>query len=315
MPNDTRPPADCHPDKPRKTADGRCDACYRRDRYQNYPQVRARQMASSAEWQEKTYGKRAPETCNDCGQTYRPTRRDEQHHTCQDCRNKNGGRPVIGIRRCDWCYAEFKYRYESTRFCTNPCAKQSLGEGRSEPIRWRQCERCHQWRTHRVKHDCPIPPPPPKRRPCATCGEDITAGRFYRYCSQHCSDVAYGKDRQAVYFIDCHWCGSVFASRQDAASYCSNPCRRSSEASRPRIGKRIRQAVYERDRWICQLCRRKVGKSFPPGHPRSASIDHIIPYSLGGTEEPANLQLAHQSCNSSKQAGVAGNGEQLLLLG
>ena len=219
MPNGTRPPADCHPDKPRKTADGRCDACYRRDRYQNYPQVRARQMASSAKWQEKTYGKRDTETCNDCGQTYIPARR-QQHRTCQDCRDKNGGRPLIGMTPCQMCGQEFKRREQSTKFCGYVCAGM------------------------------------------------------------------YNKPKQ---------------DKEALEGF--------------RISDAARQAIYDRDQWKCQLCRKIVGKTRKNPHPRSPSLDHIIPRSLGGTDDPANLQLAHLRCNIIKSNHVANGGEQLRLVG
>jgi 5-methylcytosine-specific restriction endonuclease McrA len=48
-------------------------------------------------------------------------------------------------------------------------------------------------------------------------------------------------------------------------------------------------------------------------HPKAASLDHIVPVSLGGDHSEANLQLAHFSCNSKKRNKVNGNGEQLRL--
>ena len=238
MPNDTRPPADCHPDKPRKTADGRCDACYSRDRYQNDPawrerylaglkrryqddpEYRARKLAAAAKWQEKTYGKRDTETCNDCGQTYIPARRHEQHHTCQDCRNKNGGRPLIGMTPCQMCGQEFKRREQSTKFCGYVCAGM------------------------------------------------------------------YNNPKQAKEALEGF-----------------------------RISDAARQAIYDRDQWKCQLCRKIVGKTRKHPHPRSPSLDHIVPRSLGGTDDPANLQLAHLRCNIIKSNHVANGGEQLRLVG
>jgi hypothetical protein len=314
VPHSTAVPSTCHPERPKKTSDGRCDSCYQRDRYQSDPAVKARKLAANARLTERKRGKLSLVDCNDCGQQYQPKTRDKQHPTCHDCRALHGGRPLLGVRQCAWCNEPFKYREHHVRYCSQACSKHSLTEGKSRPIQWWQCKNCQAWLTQRSKHHCPNPPPPPKPRPCATCGEGITVGRFYRYCSQHCSDVAYGKDRQAVYFIDCHWCGTLFSSRQEFAGYCSNLCRKNSGTRAP-IGEQVRQAVYERDRWICQLCRRKVGRSFPPRHSRAPSIDHIIPFSLGGSDDPSNLQLAHHGCNSRKQAGVARNGEQLLLLG
>ena len=55
-----------------------------------------------------------------------------------------------------------------------------------------------------------------------------------------------------------------------------------------------RQRVYNRDKGICGICRRRVSvKQF--------SIDHIIPLARGGHHRYTNVQIAHPICNSRKQ--------------
>jgi len=71
--------------------------------------------------------------------------------------------------------------------------------------------------------------------------------------------------------------------------------------------------TYERDGWRCGLCLRKVDPALTYPHPRSASLDHIVPLSLSGEHVRANVQLAHLICNVRKGARSAG--EQLLLVG
>lgn len=56
----------------------------------------------------------------------------------------------------------------------------------------------------------------------------------------------------------------------------------------------VRQAVYERDAYRCQHC----------GGWESLSVDHIHPVSLGGSNDPGNLQTLCRSCNSKKGARV-----------
>ena len=46
-------PSLCHPEKIRKTADGRCDTCYRRDRYSESLEVRERVSDANKRWAEK----------------------------------------------------------------------------------------------------------------------------------------------------------------------------------------------------------------------------------------------------------------------
>lgn len=72
-----------------------------------------------------------------------------------------------------------------------------------------------------------------------------------------------------------------------------NACR-----GRFRIPESERKGIYERDAWMCHLCGEatepdgdKWGDWFP-------SVDHVVPRSMGGTEEPENLRTAHRWCNS-----------------
>ena len=80
------------------------------------------------------------------------------------------------------------------------------------------------------------------------------------------------------------------------------------------ISESDRLAIYERDGWKCKLCGKRVGKSYPPNHPRSPVLDHIVPRSIAADDAPSNLQLAHRVCNARKSNGVNGDGEQLMLL-
>lgn len=73
-----------------------------------------------------------------------------------------------------------------------------------------------------------------------------------------------------------------------------------------------RRAIYERDAWKCQICRCRVLKTLRYPDLMSASIDHIIPLSQGGTHEPANVRLTHFLCNSTR--GDRGHAEQLALM-
>jgi 5-methylcytosine-specific restriction endonuclease McrA len=54
-------------------------------------------------------------------------------------------------------------------------------------------------------------------------------------------------------------------------------------------------AIRARDQGRCGIC----GLAVPVDQ---ESLDHIVPLALGGTHEPANVQLAHRVCNSRKGA-------------
>lgn len=71
--------------------------------------------------------------------------------------------------------------------------------------------------------------------------------------------------------------------------------------------------IFERDRWACQLCGYVIDPEVKWPHPKSASLDHVVPLSRGGAHSRANTQLACLECNVRK--GNRAAGEQLALLG
>lgn len=120
----------------------------------------------------------------------------------------------------------------------------------------------------------------------------------------------------------CDSCGESFTRRANGSipRFCSEKCKRRSNNERRRARERDayvedvnRTAIFERDGWRCQLCRKKVDGSLPTGHMMSATLDHIVPLASGGLHEAANCQLAHSICNSLK--GDRPWNEQLRLVG
>ena len=64
-----------------------------------------------------------------------------------------------------------------------------------------------------------------------------------------------------------------------------------------------RDYLAKRDGWLCGICREIVARE-------NWSVDHIIPLSKGGEHSYANTQIAHLSCNVSKNAKMP---EEMLL--
>lgn len=60
------------------------------------------------------------------------------------------------------------------------------------------------------------------------------------------------------------------------------------------------QKIIDRGDRNCGICGSVVDLSLVHPHPMSASVDHVIPRALGGTNDPTNLQLAHFDCNVIK---------------
>lgn len=67
-----------------------------------------------------------------------------------------------------------------------------------------------------------------------------------------------------------------------------------------------RDDIFERDGWRCQICGRKVRRDVSYQHPTAATVDHIVSLANGGADTPINVQTAHRSCNTSKNASGPG---------
>lgn len=57
---------------------------------------------------------------------------------------------------------------------------------------------------------------------------------------------------------------------------------------------RLRWSILERDRFACVYC----GRGTPDGI--KLAVDHVIPWSAGGTDDPTNLVTACEDCNTGK---------------
>jgi hypothetical protein len=71
-----------------------------------------------------------------------------------------------------------------------------------------------------------------------------------------------------------------------------------------REGERFKvREIYERDKWICGLCHKKVDSKLKYPHLMSASLDHIVAIAIGGKHATVNVQLAHLGCNRKAKTG------------
>lgn len=71
-----------------------------------------------------------------------------------------------------------------------------------------------------------------------------------------------------------------------------------------------RPVVYQQSGWKCHICGKRVRRTLKYPHPKSASLDHIVPLSWR-KDSPGhvwgNVALAHLRCNQSKGARYAGS--------
>lgn len=167
------------------------------------------------------------------------------------------------------------------------------------------------------------------RKICPSCERDVCLEDYYSLESVYCKTcsrkrrreyrsahpVPLKRDRKCVCII----CGKHFMGNKKNSMTCSKSCRRENgrrldiEATVKRrsalasveVESISRLKVYERDEWICGLCGLPVDPRLRHPDPMSASLDHILPISLGGSHTWDNVQLAHLHCNCSKGNRVA----------
>jgi hypothetical protein len=148
---------------------------------------------------------------------------------------------------------------------------------------------------------------------CAQCQRsfDRPRGTKRRFCSGICRGAhAHTLRPMRITAYRCHACGAMF--RPDGgrpALFCSRACAGLDRNPRPFLYRSPRRYValarqiLERDGYRCGLCGKRINRRQRFPHPRSGTIDHIVPRSAGGTDAPRNLQAAHYQCNSRRGAG------------
>ena len=67
------------------------------------------------------------------------------------------------------------------------------------------------------------------------------------------------------------------------------------------ISAKLRLEIYERDGWVCHLCNEPVERAAHFNDDLAPSLDHLVPRSKGGSDDPENLKTAHRGCNSARR--------------
>ena len=131
---------------------------------------------------------------------------------------------------------------------------------------------------------------------CEACKEgNAAAARRHRANRNLRGDRYVRKDRVYSERRPCATCGE--ATRAKGPQPTCKPCRLAAKRGIA-ISADRRLAVYERDGWVCGFCFDMVDRMAPHNSPGQATLDHITPRSLGGTDDEANLRLLHRYCNN-----------------
>lgn len=112
--------------------------------------------------------------------------------------------------------------------------------------------------------------------------------RVYFYSCPDCQKPLISNYKSA-YFKVCECCQLI---RKNAINARKNHKRRAAGPSVLSVNQ-----IAKRDGTHCHICRRKVDMKLSGISKYGPTIEHILPVSLGGTNDPANLALAHRHCN------------------
>lgn len=125
-----------------------------------------------------------------------------------------------------------------------------------------------------------------------------------------CSEADCGRGVRAKGLCAMHWRCKARADGREAPEPWSERRKANYHKRRAqKLGTQVEDIrpvdIYERDIWLCGLCLTPVDPDVSWPDPMSASLDHVLPLSKGGTHTYENVQLAHLTCNVSKGNRVA----------
>lgn len=197
--------------------------------------------------------------------------------------------------QCSGCQKTIQLTRTSaeTPFCLDcrRAGKARLNHGSSGYRHGCRCDKCKRGqaamtRTYRAKRSAqgrPLHKSGPER-PCGECGSLFRARAERKFCSVECAVRAQG--------------GELGSGKSDG-----RPRRYMSDADR--------EVLYAAAGWCCALCGDVMRPDVGYLHDLYPTLDHIVPRSRGGSDDPSNLQPAHRICNLRKGArdGSAGRSE------
>ena len=205
---------------------------------------------------------------------------------------------------CDVCSEHFTAKSKNKKYCSSRC------KWRARPkLPCFVCGGATGWSTSSKRHnptcsDCLVPQHGEYSRyrkgcRCSLCRDANNA--YNREWRKNARERGWEPATRKAKRLTCDWCGVLIKSRTGAADglVLCKPHRDSvSTWGGGWIRRDVRESIYERDQWECQICFTGTSKVYTVGDHWAPTLDHVVPRSKGGSDDPSNLRLVHSWCNS-----------------
>ena len=292
-----------------RTAQGMCDAHYRRWRTTGTPHKTCRTCGKEMPGKMGRGGFYCSEECKTC--------------KIEGCNNPSFSLGMCGMhdqrvratgtpfRKCLTCGSELPEEFGQRRYCGPDCRPRCKAEGCDEPYRSDDgyCSR------HKIlvrKYGKPEGgyewTPKAGEYTCLACGGKFPPnGKSRQFCGPRCQQLHKTYDGEIPELdFDCVMCGKHIHRNRWEELY-QRGDKKLCDRCRVSKGKRHKSSpgyLAKRDGNNCGICGQPVDMDLKHPHPRSGSVDHIIPVAHGGTHDEENLQLSCLVCNLTKQARI-----------
>ena len=216
--------------------------------------------------------------CKACSIVFQRRKRKDASSLCLDCRRRGKSARIT----CSTCGVGFAGSKQQS-YCSRRCKM----EGQRIDRRY-ICEWCAKPFVPKTKH----------RRFCSPrCRSLIIRDRIRKSLAARRSFRKIISFRSKIRF--CPICGWPFLAKGAKKTCGAHDVRqiRMNVVEREQFS---RQDIFVRDHWICGICETSVFRNKKAPHPKSPSLDHIIPLARGGTHTKANVQCACLGCNIRK---------------
>lgn len=209
------------------------------------------------------------------------------------------------IRTCESCGNALETSNRG-KYCDSGCKPRCKADGCELP-RWYSDGYCSNHHQIFERHGVPVGvrkwAEESDNYVCIVCGTEFEPNsRSRQFCHVNCQGLysRWGGNVPDLSFecaickVHIEWAPGAWTRRDRKI------CSRCRNAGQTRHGVRP-SVLVERDGVDCKLCGAPVDMAARYPDPKSASVDHIIPVSRGGTHDLENLQLTHWKCNHTKR--------------